>query len=49
MEEKLIKTLQEQIADGAEIVNFIVVFKKNYRSYIVTCDDFNNITVDEVL
>lgn len=40
MIEKLIKTLQEQAAEGAEAVAFTIVLKKDYRAYTVTPDSF---------
>ena len=49
MEEELIKTLQEEIENGAEVVTFTIVLKKNWRAYTITHDDFKNIYVDEVL
>lgn len=49
MAEELIKILQEQIADGAEVVTFTIVLKKNYRAYTVTTDTFGkDVFVDEV-
>ena len=49
MADELIKTLQEQIADGAEVVTFTIVLRKKYRAYTVTpntCAKY--VDVDEV-
>ena len=49
MAEELIKTLQEQIADGAEVITFTIVLRKNYRAYTITPDTFGKeVFVDEV-
>lgn len=49
MEEELIKTLQEQFAQGAEVVTFTIVLKKDYRAYTVTPDSLGSyVYVDEV-
>lgn len=49
MAEELIKTLQEQIADGAEVVTFTIVLRKNYQVYTITTDTFGKeVFVDEV-
>lgn len=48
MVEELIKTLQEQVAEGADAVTFTIVLKKGYRAYTVTPDPFGNIDVDEI-
>ena len=46
--EELIRTLQEQVADGAELVTFTVVLKKDYDAYVVTHDNCNYIYVERV-
>ena len=38
MVEELIRILQEQAAEGAEVVAFTIVLKKNYTAYAVTTD-----------
>ena len=48
MAEELIRTLQEQVAEGAEVVTFTIVIRKNYTAYTVTPDPFGNIYVDEI-
>lgn len=48
MAEELIKILQEQIAEDAEVVAFTIILKKNCWAYAVTHDPFGNIYVNEI-
>lgn len=49
MMQELIDTLQKEMDEGAEIVTFTVVLKKNYTAYTVTPDHLSNdVYVDEV-
>ena len=49
MTEELVKTLQEQIEQGAEVVAFTVVLKKNYVPYVLTHDTWGkDVFIDEI-
>lgn len=49
MIQELIDTLQKEMAEGAELVTFTVVLRKNYRAYVVTPDHLSNdVYTDEV-
>ena len=46
--EELIKTLQDELSKGAELVTYTVVIKKNYKAYTIESDDWHNVCVVEV-
>ena len=49
MTEELVKMLQEQIGQGAEVVAFTVVLKKNYVPYVLTHDTWGkDVFIDEI-
>lgn len=49
MMQELIDTLQKEMAEGAELVTFTVVLRKNYRAYVATPDHLSDdVYTDEV-
>lgn len=49
MNKELVKMLQEQIEQGAEVVAFTVVLKKNYVPYVLTHDTWRKyVFIDEI-
>lgn len=52
MGDELIRTLQEQVAAGLEVVTFTIVLKdkEGWRTYVVTTDQWRKeVFVDEII